>query len=145
LGYGNDGRLFRGTFYQIGRLNFYLSKSFCNFSFYRNLVDKKILDFEGVFIKKRKKRIKVDITEEEEALRKYSEDCEDEIAKTYDSISNLESKNKFFTPDEVYEQIDIPEYCNTENRKMKMKNKNIIFDIQIKNADDYVYEKIIID
>jgi hypothetical protein len=64
---------------------------------------------------------------------------------------NLKSKSTFFSPEDKFEKLHIPELVqpagglqNAKKSKIQ-KVKSIIFDFQIKNADEYVYEKIIID
>jgi hypothetical protein len=104
-------------------------------------MEKNIFDPESGYFKKKRKSRK-ETSAEEKLLKSYLKNFEIEISKTFDDIGNLESKTHFFTPESSYEVINIPDYDVTHKGK---KNRNIIFDIQIKNADDYVYEKIIID
>ncbi len=72
-------------------------------------------------------------------------DLRDLISVTHSEIESLENKNIFYTQDEKFEKIVIPELNYLTNNKRIKKVKEAIFDFQIKNADEYVYEKIVID
>ena len=76
-------------------------------------------------------------------ILQYSQDLQDEIIKTHSEITQLNNKNDFYTPEEKFEIINID--LNNQNiKRIKLKNKEV-FDFHIKNADEYVYEKIVID
>jgi hypothetical protein len=92
---------------------------------------------------KKKRKSRKDFKTEKKRLHGYTKKVESEFSKAFNEIENLETKKRFYTPEANFEMIDIPDY--RASGKTKKKNKNIIFDIQIKNADEYVYEKIIID
>ena len=74
----------------------------------------------------------------------YSQELQDEIIKTHSEINQLYNKNDFYTPEEKFELINID--INNQNiKRLKLKNKEVLFDFHIKNGDEYVYEKIVID
>jgi hypothetical protein len=75
----------------------------------------------------------------------YAVELQDEINKSHSGVNNIESKNIFYSSEDKFEQLQIPELNNPSYNKRIKKVKEAIFDFHIKNGDDYVYEKIVID
>ena len=55
-----------------------------------------------------KKNIKRNIEIKEEILNEYKNSFQDKINSLYKEITNVQNKNYFYTPEETYEQFDIP-------------------------------------
>lgn len=117
--------------------------------------------FDG---KKNKKR---NIEIKEELLKEYTDTYKEQIENLSKEITNINTKNKFFTPEETFEKFDIPSkikkdqvenHIITRNKTNQYKesiigsissvtnhkNKNIGFDFQIENGEDGTYEKLTI-
>lgn len=114
---------------------------------------------------KRSKKRNIEINEE--LFKEYSNTYKEQIENLSKEITNINTKNKFYTPEETFEKFDIPSkikkdqvenHIITRNKTNQYKesilgnissvtnhkNKNLGFDFQIENGEDGTYEKLII-
>jgi hypothetical protein len=112
---------------------------------YKNLIEYQIINNFDVTGSGKKKKVKKEFTDEDKVYMSYSAELKEIISNTHSETENAETKKEFYSPEDKFETLQIPELNNIAYNKRLKKVKEAIFDFHIKNADDYVYEKIVID
>jgi hypothetical protein len=91
----------------------------------------------------KKKKLNKQLNEYELTINKFHHEFVNEIDKVLTHKNEL--RNTFYTIENKYEKLQLPDTADLKKNTSKTKLKNYPFDIHIKNVDDYAYERIVLD